>query len=139
MKVRKDGIVEDQPITAVSLPLPSGAATSALQLPDGHNVTVDNASIAVTNTNLDAPLSVIDTTLDSILAGQLADGHEVSTGGLLGGVIYDYAALTETATTDTWTFRNAGSPADTGTIVAVVLITYTDSSKGTIDDVERTT
>ena len=26
------------------LPLPTGASTSALQLPDGHNVTVDNAA-----------------------------------------------------------------------------------------------
>lgn len=33
-----------QPISASSLPLPSGAATSANQLADGHNVTVDNAS-----------------------------------------------------------------------------------------------
>lgn len=33
-----------QPISAASLPLPTGAATSANQLPDGHNVTVDNAS-----------------------------------------------------------------------------------------------
>jgi len=39
-----------QPISAASLPLPTGAATSALQLPDGHNVTVDNVSIAVTGT-----------------------------------------------------------------------------------------
>jgi hypothetical protein len=31
----------------------AGLATSANQLPDGHNVTVDNASIAVTATNLD--------------------------------------------------------------------------------------
>lgn len=33
-----------QPVSVASLPLPSGAATSANQLPDGHNVTVDNAS-----------------------------------------------------------------------------------------------
>ena len=32
------------PISAASLPLPSGAATSAAQLADGHNVTIDNAS-----------------------------------------------------------------------------------------------
>lgn len=32
------------PISAASLPLPTGAATSANQLPDGHNVTVDNAA-----------------------------------------------------------------------------------------------
>lgn len=36
-------------ITVASLPLPTGAATAAKQLADGHNVTVDNASIAVTN------------------------------------------------------------------------------------------
>jgi len=33
-----------QPVSAAALPLPTGAATSALQLPDGHNVTVDNAA-----------------------------------------------------------------------------------------------
>jgi len=33
-----------QPISAASLPLPAGAATAALQLPDSHNVTVDNAA-----------------------------------------------------------------------------------------------
>ena len=39
-------IASDQtvPISAASLPLPTGAATAANQLPDGHNVTVDNAS-----------------------------------------------------------------------------------------------
>jgi hypothetical protein len=31
-------------VAASSLPLPSGAATAANQLPDGHNVTVDNAA-----------------------------------------------------------------------------------------------
>lgn len=39
-----------QPVSAATLPLPSGAATAANQLPDGHNVTVDNASLAVTGT-----------------------------------------------------------------------------------------
>ena len=33
-----------QPVSAAALPLPSGAATAALQLPDSHNVTVDNAA-----------------------------------------------------------------------------------------------
>lgn len=33
-----------QPVSAASLPLPTGAATSANQLPDGHNVTVDNGA-----------------------------------------------------------------------------------------------
>lgn len=31
-------------VDAASWPLPTGAATAALQLPDGHNVTVDNAA-----------------------------------------------------------------------------------------------
>lgn len=31
-------------VSAASLPLPTGAATAANQLPDGHNVTIDNAS-----------------------------------------------------------------------------------------------
>lgn len=39
-----DGSGVTQPVSAASLPLPTGAATSALQLPDGHNVTVDNAA-----------------------------------------------------------------------------------------------
>lgn len=39
-----DGSAVTQPVSAASLPLPSGAATSAAQLPDGHNVTVDNAA-----------------------------------------------------------------------------------------------
>jgi hypothetical protein len=39
-----DGSAVTQPISAASLPLPSGAATAANQLADGHNVTVDNAA-----------------------------------------------------------------------------------------------
>lgn len=38
-----DGSGVTQPVSAVSLPLPTGAATSAGQLADGHNVTIDNA------------------------------------------------------------------------------------------------
>jgi len=50
--VTVDGSGVTQPVSAAALPLPSGAATAAAQLPDGHNVTVDNASIAVTNAGL---------------------------------------------------------------------------------------
>lgn len=39
-----DGSGFTQPISAASLPLPAGAATSAAQLADGHNVTIDNAA-----------------------------------------------------------------------------------------------
>lgn len=33
-----------QPVSAASLPLPTGAATAALQLPNSHDVTIDNAA-----------------------------------------------------------------------------------------------
>lgn len=39
-----DGSAVTQPISAAALPLPAGAATAAGQLPDGHNVTVDNGA-----------------------------------------------------------------------------------------------
>lgn len=47
-------------IDLLSSALPAGAATAALQLADGHNVTVDNASIPVTGTfwQVTQPVSV---------------------------------------------------------------------------------
>lgn len=77
-----DGSGVTQPVSAASLPLPSGAATEATllaiqgaQLPDGHNVTVDNASIAITAASLPLPtgaateatLSSIDTAVNGTL------------------------------------------------------------------------
>lgn len=56
-----DGSDATQPVSVASLPLPSGAATSAAQLADGHNVTVDNASLAVT-IDTSSVVSVDDTT-----------------------------------------------------------------------------
>ncbi len=74
---------DTQPISAASLPLPTGAATAALQLPDGHNVTVDNASIAVTGTFWQAtqPISAVSLPLPTgaaTAALQLPDGHNVT-------------------------------------------------------------
>lgn len=57
-------------------------------------------------------------------------------GNILTGVVWDYTALTQDTTTDTWTFKSGGSG---GTTTAVILITYTDSTKETISTVERTT
>jgi hypothetical protein len=54
-----DGSGVTQPVSAASLPLPSGAATAAAQLPDGHNVTIDNA--AGTNPVPTAPDDLIST------------------------------------------------------------------------------
>ena len=55
---------------------------------------------------------------------------------ILKDIIWDYVAQTQASTTDTWTFRNGGSGGD---IVAVIVITYTDSTKLTISTIERTT
>jgi len=41
----KADLTETQPVSAASLPLPSGASTSALQLPDGHNVIRTNVFV----------------------------------------------------------------------------------------------
>jgi hypothetical protein len=74
-----DGSGVTQPVSAAALPLPSGAATEATllaiqgaQLPDGHNVTVDNASIAITAAALPLPTGA------ATAANQLADNHNVT-------------------------------------------------------------
>jgi len=100
-----------QPISAAALPLPAGASTSALQLPDGHNVTVDNASIAVTGTfyQVTQPISAAALPLPAgaaTSAKQLADGHNVTVDNV-GGVevvqdtVADLKATVELGVTDT--------------------------------------
>jgi len=59
-------------VTVSASALPTGAATSAAQLPDGHNVTVDNASIPITAAALPLPSGA------ATAANQLADGHNVT-------------------------------------------------------------
>jgi hypothetical protein len=58
---KKADLAETQPVSATSLPLPSGAATSAKQLADNHNVTVSNQPTGY-----------------ATAAKQLADGHNVA-------------------------------------------------------------
>lgn len=48
---------------------------------------------------------------------------------------WDYMTLTQASTTDTYTFKTGGSG---GTTVSTIVITYTDSGKGTISTVART-
>jgi len=48
--------------------------------------------------------------------------------------VHDHLALTEAATTDTWVYKTGGAA---GTTVATVLITYTDSGKGTITTIAK--
>jgi len=83
--VTVDGSGVTQPVSAVSLPLPTGAATAAAQLPDGHNVTVDNVggvevvqSTAADLNCTEASAADIKTAVEAIQSGQLADGHNVT-------------------------------------------------------------
>ncbi len=48
---------------------------------------------------------------------------------------WDYISLTEAATTDTYTYKTGGSG---GTTTATIVITYTSSTKLTIDNITRT-
>ena len=48
---------------------------------------------------------------------------------------YDYFALTQAATTDTYTYKTGGAA---GTLVATVTITYTDNTKAIISTVAKT-
>lgn len=97
------------PVSAGALPLPTGAATAALQLPDSHNVTVDNAAagaavniqdggntitvdgaVTVSATNLD----VRDLThvSDSVRIG---DGTDLALVSAAGALLVDGSATTQ--------------------------------------------
>ena len=67
-----------QPVTAVSLPLPAGAATSANQLPDNHQVEVSNfpAVQPVSAATLPLPTGA------ATAANQLPDNHNVTVSNL---------------------------------------------------------
>ena len=92
--------------------------------------------------NLEATDGTSTSTYKEVTRTSLSSGKEaldvsvLGSGGALEGVQWDYVALTQDATTDTWTFKTGGSG---GTTTAVIVITYTDSGKGTISNVERTT
>lgn len=59
-------------VDVLSSALPTGAATSANQLADDHNVTVSNASLAITAAALPLPAGAATSAL------QLANGHDVT-------------------------------------------------------------
>jgi len=94
------------PATAASLPLPAGAATSAAQLPDGHAVTVDNASIAVTAAALPLPSgAATEATSAAILVDTAAMDTNIATvAGAVSGTEIQADVITQparAATTDT--------------------------------------
>lgn len=102
-----------QPVSAAALPLPSGAATSAKQLADGHNVTVDNAAgasavniqdggntitvdgtiTADAGTNLNTSALALDATLTGVIGtdGGAGPANVVSIGGTNAGNIQEIA------------------------------------------------
>ena len=65
----------------------------------------------------------------------IATESSLEFGNVFFGTTIRYASLTQASTTDTWTFKTAAA----GTTVAVIVITYTDSTKATISNIERTT
>ena len=84
-------------------------------------------------------LSTVDSTNLQTLATeetQLTLATEAKQNFLVGMSIpaHDHLALTVAATTDTWVYKTGGAA---GTTVATVLITYTDSGKGTITTIAK--
>jgi hypothetical protein len=148
-------IASDQtvPVSAASLPLPAGAATSANQLPDGHNVTVDNAAggaavniqdggnsitvdgaVTVSATALDIrPL--VDTT-DSIAIGDGTDTLAINTDGSINVRVGDRSG-TEQLDYDTATVASAATSnhdyTTTGTFrLSQIHVTASSSQKAEI-------
>lgn len=58
----------------------------------------------------------------------------ITNGGIVTGS-YDYVSVVYASTTDTYTFKTGGSG---GTLVATVVITYTDSTKALVSIVVKT-
>jgi hypothetical protein len=74
------------PVTVATLPLPAGAATAALQLPNGHDVTVDNAAGgAAVNVQDGGNSLTVDAPVGTPVAARLSDGAAflTTTGGRL--------------------------------------------------------
>ena len=76
----KADVTETQPVSAASLPLPTGASTEAKQLADGHNVTANagtnlNTSALATEATLTADLqSIEDNQTDGTQKTQILNG-----------------------------------------------------------------
>lgn len=72
-----DGSAVTQPISAASLPLPTGAATNAAQLPDGHAVTIDNgAAGAAVNVQDGGNSLTVDAPTGTPVNVQIGDGTD---------------------------------------------------------------
>lgn len=121
-----DGSGVIQPVSAASLPLPAGAATSAAQLPNSHDVTIDNAAGAAAVNIQDGGNAI---TVDGTVA--------VSSGG--GGVQYTEGDADASITGNAILWETAGNiltPVSVGAPLPVNLISSTPSIKvaGILDD-----
>jgi len=87
----------------------------------------------------DHGLEAIRKSAEEVTSGSKADYYlkvsSIFSGSILEGVIWDYTAQTQAATTDTWVFRTGGAG---GTITATIVITYTSSAKAVIANVAKT-
>ena len=120
-----DGSAVTQPVSAVALPLPAGAATAALQLPNSHDVTVDNAAgVAAVNVQDGGNSITIDAaslplpTGASTAALQLPDGHNVTVDNAAGATAVNVQDGGNSLTID-GTVAVSSLPASTNTIEVV--------------------
>lgn len=106
--VTVDGSGVTQPVSAAALPLPAGAATAALQLPDGHNV------IANAGTNLNTSALLTTAAHDAALGtAGTADAQVRSVQGITGMTPLDinYGPI-DSSVSGTVTPGNAGTAFD---------------------------
>lgn len=109
----------------------TGFATSANQLPDGHNVTVDNASGASAVNIQDGGNTI---TVDGTVTANLGATDNAVLDGIAGFTLtgYDYIALTYVAAgngageVETATFKTGGSG---GSTIATLTLTYDASNR----------
>ena len=143
----KADLTETQPVSATSLPLPAGAATSAKQLADGHNVVVTSApTTAVTGAFYQAtqPVSLASVPSHAVtnagtfavtetapITGFATSSNQTSANTLLGGIagltpsVFDYISLTYTGSNLTGVvFKTGGSG---GTAISTLTLGYDGS------------
>jgi hypothetical protein len=113
-----------------------GGGGGAVTISDGADVTEGSTSDVAITSDVGGTVSGKLRGLVKMIASVWDSVNGVlKTKAALGLPIYDYAALVSAATTDTWTYRLGGA---VGSVVATVVVTYTDSTKATILTVLRT-
>ncbi|KKL76355.1 hypothetical protein LCGC14_2045750 [marine sediment metagenome] len=106
-------------VDVITSALPTGASTSAKQLADGHNVTIDNASIAVTGTFFQGTQPISGTVTAGLSAGLLNANSPVTLIDTFS--LFDGSGETQIATTNLGASKAYSIPG-TGRIVQVCII-----------------